>query len=477
MSRLFSLSLLLLLAACGGGGDPGVASAPENEPPIVLPAESFTLSFEPVLYPRDTVLLADGSTLIAGGMMSDLTVASRTEPSIMLPSANGPSYIACHDAAGNYAWSKQYGGTLRMGPAAAAPDGTVFVCFAFIERTTLEGREYEIGARRIGILLAHYDRDGTALDVRMLADGGSQVEQIKFGDDGSLFVLFRHTDPTTLDPDSGSPLELPAYTSHMTLVRYAPDGTRAWARTHRGSNGLYGHALLPLADGDCVVAMEYGYRASFFYESPDEFDGVEIDARARRAVVYRLHGADGSLVWFNDLGGPAHPERLLETDDALYVAIDQQIGTITLDGVDYRSSVADSYLVSLHKDGSYRWVRAIEHNYSDLIGGLAERWDGWILLAGTVGGSVQFRGTTADQDMLLDEHSGFVALYHPNGDLLNVLSIEVGDGIRLEHLLVRDGSAWFSGVHTGSVRFSEGPELPAPTADYAAFLVKVQLIE
>jgi len=229
MSRLFSLSLLLLLAACGGGGDPGVANAPENEPPVVRPAESFTLSFEPVLYPRDTVLLADGS-----------------------------------------------------------------------------------------------------------------------------------------------------------------------------------------------------------------------------------------LVWFNDLGGPAHPERLLETDDALYVAIDQQIGTITLDGVDYSSAFADSFLVSLRKDGSYRWVRAIEHSYSDLIGGLAERWDGWILLAGTVGVSAQFRGTTAGQDRLLDEHGGFVALYDPSGDLLNVLPIEVGDGIRLEHLLVRDDSAWFSGVQTGSVRFSEGPELPAP---------------
>ena len=118
--------------------------------------------------------------------------------------------------------------------------------------------------------------------VVLLADGGSGVEQIKFGEDGSLFVLFQHRDPTTLDPDSGSPLELPAYLSHMTLVRYAPDGTRAW-------------------------------------------------------------------------------------------------------------------------------VRAIEHNYSDLLGGLAERWDGWILL-------------------------------------------------------VKDDKAWFSGLHTGSVRFSEGPELAASCA-------------
>ena len=72
-----------------------------------------------------------------------------------------------------------------------------------------------------------------------------------------------------------------------SLVRYAPDGTRAWVRTHRGSSGLYGHSLLPLADGDCVVGMEYGYRVSFFYESPDEFDGVEIELRGAMPATLR----------------------------------------------------------------------------------------------------------------------------------------------------------------------------------------------
>ena len=257
-------------------------------------------------YPRRVAVFPDGTSIMAGGFFTSLTLAPGEPEELSLSSGGAmDAFLACYDAAGSPLWALSAGGDgpdMAYGVAVDAATDTLFVTGMFAQtayflgpggqeqdQLTVRGGKDAFVARydRTGALLAAWraggEVDDFGMDVAVLPDG----EAVVTGAFGSLATFEEGDAPTTLQGTDGW--------RDVFVARYRPDGTLVWAK-RAGGPGRYDEpsAVAALSDGTSLVAGHFQDTATF---GPGEDGETPLTSQGDYSAFVALYDADGSLVW------------------------------------------------------------------------------------------------------------------------------------------------------------------------------------
>ncbi|WP_375758873.1 DNRLRE domain-containing protein [Corallococcus exercitus] len=210
-----------------------------------------------------------------------------------------------------------------------------------------------------GIFLAKFDYDGHPLWAQAFPAGeGDKSRALAIAGDGTIYLGGKTGTPTLAGEG--------AYPNAPFVARFAPDGTRAWARSLRGSWGsINGLAVLPSGG----VAFGGDYSGDFTFngvlyvsEDPTPEDTVVGDA------VYGTLTASGADGWVRTVidGGSGDSVRHVAVDAAgnVTVAGNASMDSFNLGGGTLGTPWLSPYLflqyVASHgPTGDFRWSRLL----------------------------------------------------------------------------------------------------------------------
>ena len=313
----------------------------------------------------------------------------------------------------------------------------------------LNGGSYFYGSNYA--FLTKYNPDGTKAWTRLLGTSSSEyLMALTTGTDGAVYMAGATYDNLSGPFNSGSYF----YGSNDAfLIKYNPDGTKAWTRLLGTGYDDYASALTTGKDGAI-------YMAGFTY---GDLDAQTNSGSDRGDAFLTKYNADGAKVWTRLLGTSSDDYAIdltTGTDGAIYMA-----GTTygNLDGK-ISSGGSDAFLTKYNPDGTKAWTRLLGTSSDDYAYALTTGTDGAIYMAGyTSGGNLDGETTSGGGD-------AFLTKYNADGTKVwtRLLGTSSGDSA---HALTtgKDGAIHMAGFTEGNL----GGQTNSGRAD--AFLAKNQI--
>ncbi|MEM1043348.1 MAG: T9SS type A sorting domain-containing protein [Bacteroidota bacterium] len=363
---------------------------------------------------RGLALSPEGDRYITG-IFED--VATFGEASVTSIGGND-FFLVKYGPAGDVLWARRGGTNANdfAAEVAVAPDGGVYLVGSFNGSATFDGGANPdvllISAGGFDIFLAKYDIDGTIQWVQQGGGAGQDVgRDLAVDDSGNAYVAGSFEG----DGNFGGRMVTSAGESDALLVKYAPDGSVAWARRSGGGQDDAGYGVAVTPDGTAHVSGVFRSTAQFGPLSRQSLGGAD--------VFVAQYDASGEVAWATRIGSPEDEVTRgggidLAANGTVYVhgGFD---GTITI-GSDVLTSLgmADVFVARINRSGDPAWARRGGGDGDDAPNALNVFGNG-VLITGAVEGS----GSFSEVPFTTQAQDAYFAVFDIAGNLfdLNIL--------------------------------------------------------
>jgi hypothetical protein len=191
------------------------------------------------------------------------------------------------------------------------------------------------------------------------------------------------------------------------VVKFAPDGRRAWAKRFGGTDVDAVYGLATTAGGEIYLAGETARELRVGAQDLPPLGAADL-------LVVKL-GPDGAVRWARRFGstGPDYGRAVRTTAEGGVVVLGEMSRSVDFGGGPIESNGnRDVFLLSLGPDGAYRWATHFGGTNDELALGLAIDPSGSILVTGTFDGQLELAGETLRSAGGAD---AFVAKLGPDG--------------------------------------------------------------
>ena len=259
----------------------------------------------------------------------------------------------------------------------------------------------------------------------------------------------------------GNPFPDPAGTTDGFVVRYAADGSVAWARRIAGSGGVEVRGIAARSDGSAVVVGNY-YDQAIFGLGP----GQELmSAGGSWDIFVAMYTADGAVGWVKSVGN-------MDSDwtggvsafpDGSFVMTGGFEGTATFGAFPLTSfGDHDAFVARYNGDGSVAWAKSGGGTGDDHGNAVAALPDGACVIAGQFDQNATFEGVP----LASSTDAAFIARYEADASLgwvQQVASIDASEALGAAGL--PDGSVVVTGSYGSTAHFGPSGEITLTEVD------------
>jgi hypothetical protein len=310
-------------------------------------------------------------------------------------------FITKYSTDGTKVWTQLLGGEYNDWGYAitTGSDGSIYASGVTLS-DNLDGQARLGASQGYDAFITKYDPNGTKLWTRRAGGTGQDWGRgITAGTDGSVYVGgFSNSSFDGLTNSGGY---------DAFVIKYNPDGSKAWTRLVGGSGNETGYALTTGTDGSVYLS---GKTAS------TTFDG-QTNSGGEDAFLTKIT-PDGTRGWTRFLGGSGNEvSRIVITgiDSGIFVAGDTT--SSTLDGQTVRGG-RDAFITKYKPDGTKDWTRLLGGDGLEEGDGLAIDSNGDVYVSGltaptsasgqegstsggTIGGTLDGQTVSGQQDAFI----------------------------------------------------------------------------
>ena len=354
---------------------------------------------------------------------------------------------------GDHIWSRSFGGPVHRqeGEAVAAGcDGRVAFTGQF-EGTISVGTGRMTSAGGYDIFVRAPNTGGTSFGIfRTFGDADDQYAAGVACDSSGNAVLTGHF-AGNLD-FGGGPLAS-AGGFDIFLAKIEPlFGSHVWSKSFGDAALIQFGESVAVDSGDNVVLAGY-------FEGTVNFGGANLSSPGDDDAFLARFDTDGNHLWSKSFGDSIFDQNAL----SVAVAAD---GSILLAGgfqgdVDFGGGALSStgsfdiFVANFDADGNHIWSKSFGSNLSEIAQGVAVDSNGNVVLAGYIGGDVDFGGGTLTGAGFRDV---FVAKFESDGDHIWSRSFGETDHQQADSVaLDPSGNVFITGEFRGTVDFGGGP--------------------
>jgi hypothetical protein len=436
---------------------------------------------------------ASGNCIITGYFLG--TIDFDPGPGTALLNAgsfqNSNIFLAKYDAAGNYIWAKNMGGTGSDKGNAVKVDalGNSYVTGQFTGTADLDpgtGTANLTAAAGNDIFLAKYDASGNYVWANRIGSENDDISwSLAVDASGNSYITGQFGNVVDFDPGAGTQ-NLTASGLDIFLAKYDASGNYVWAKGMGGTGNENGYAVAVDVSGN-------SYITGYFTGTADLDPGAGVQSLTSNGlsdIFLAKYDASGNYVWSKRMGG-------INNDEGAGLAVDAT-GNCYLTGT-YRGpnpvdfdpaagtqnlltpSGTDIYLAKYDGAGNYVWAKGIGGTSIDNGYCITIDASGRIYSAGSFGETVDFDpgAGTAPLTAGTSNANGFVLQLNNAGNYVwakaqggynNVSHYEQGTGIAVD----ASGNSYVTGYFAGTVDFDPGPGTQPLTSagNYDIFLAK-----
>jgi uncharacterized delta-60 repeat protein len=281
-------------------------------------------------------------------------------------------------------WTRQIGSSAYewATPLTTGVDGAIYMA-----GSTLGSLDGQQNLGNADAFITKYSPDGSKAWTRLLgSDLNDWANALTTGADGAIYMA--GTTYGVLDGQVN--LGSAQGKGDAFLVKYNPDGSKAWTRLIGSANSV-AYALTTGADGSIYMAGG----------TLDSLDGQTYAGGGSDAFLTK-YNPDGSKAWTQQLGSAYFDRATALTtgiDGAVYMA-----GTTygPLDG-QVALTNGDAFLTRYNSDGTKAWTQLLATGYNDQATALATGLDGAIYMTGYTYGSLGGQASAGNYDTFLSK--------------------------------------------------------------------------
>ncbi len=358
-----------------------------------------------------------GNVYITGNFTSDTIYFNQGGSGGMLIS-NGSfdAFIAKYDAAGNYLWAGNMGGTNLdyAGKVAVDGSGNAYVSGYYYQTADFDflngGGTLNAVAGGIDIFLAKYDPNGGYLWARSMGGGGTdQGRAVAVDSAGNVYVTGSfNSDTAYFDPVAATAMLILDRRDDIFVAKYDSNGNYLWAKSMGGSDFDYGYSVNVDVTGNVYVT---GYFNSVTAEFNPGGTGGTLSRAGGYDVVVAKYDASGGYLWaknFGGTGGDFGESAGIDATGNIYVT--GRFSSVTADfnpggsgGTIARAGGTDMFLAKYDPNGNYLWVKGMGGSGTDIGYGVAIGGNGNVYMTGTFNSDTAHFGPGNIGDTLFSE--------------------------------------------------------------------------
>jgi hypothetical protein len=293
--------------------------------------------------------------------------------------AAGSSYdifVAKYDAAGNYVWARNIGGTSDDYGLGLAIDATGNCYFTgYFQGTNVDfdadaatTQYLSSNGGSIDIFLAKYDAAGGYVWAKRI--GGTSTDQgyaVAVDASGNSYITGHFQGANVdFDPNAGTQNLSSTGVSDIFLAKYDASGNHVWARKMGGTSSEIGYAIAVDASGNSYITGQFeGSNADF---DPDATNTQILSSNIGSVdLFFAKYDASGNYVWAKSIGGLWSDYGRAIAVDGLgncYVTgdfrgsadFDPGAGAQNLSGSSYTN---DIFIAKYDASGAYVWAKSV----------------------------------------------------------------------------------------------------------------------
>jgi hypothetical protein len=404
---------------------------------------------------------------------------------------NSNIFLAKYDAAGNYVWAKNMGGSGIDKGIAVKIDalGNSYLTGQFTATADFDpgtGTAKLTAAAGNDIFLSKYDASGNYIWANSISGSNEDIIwSLALDASGNSYITGQFGDVVDFDPGAGTQ-NLTASGLDIFVAKYNASGNYVWAKGMGGTGNDNGYAVAVDASGNSYITGYFSGTADL-----DPGAGVQnIISTGYNDIFLAKYDALGNYVWAKSIGGANNDQGAGLAIDAAgnsYVTgfytgpfpvdFDPAAGTQNL----LTPSGTDIFVAKYDGAGNYVWAKGIGGTFPDEGTYVAIDASGRIYSAGVFGATVDFDpgAGTVSFTAGLNTVSGFVLQLNNAGNYVwakaiggfsSLGSYEQGDGIKVD----ASGNSYVTGYFAGTVDFDPGPATQHLTSAgyYDIFLAK-----
>jgi uncharacterized protein YegP (UPF0339 family) len=312
----------------------------------------------------------------------------------------------------------------------------------------------------LDVFLTKYDSGGIFIWAKQI--GGiwdDNVADIKFDNNGNLFVLGMFQGTVDMDPGPGV-MNFTAIFSNNYLIKLDNNGDFIWAKQFST------HDMNTLdIDASNNIIIGGGFTdAQDFDPGPGTYTATTASSVYQDLFILKLDN-NGNFIWMRqmpNLGTTQHQQFGVETDaeNGIYFAgnftsaIDFDPGTGVASLISAGSD--DAFVVKLDQQGSFQWVKRWGAAGSDKIFGLQVDNDGNVYTTGQFYNLVDFDPGPASYTLSSTARCCFISKLDKLGNFLFAKNLQGGDSFGQAVQLDSDKNIYVSGGFSGTVDFDPG---------------------
>lgn len=391
-------------------------------------------------YGKSIAIDKSGNVYVAGFMNGTVDFDPSSTIANLVSSGKDDIFIAKYDAAGNYIWAKNMGGTYGESAQSLAIDskGNLFISGFFSDVCDFDpsgATAWLTSKGQTDIFLAKYDSDGNYIWAKQM--GGGSYEETKgltIDANDNIFICGTYkASSTDIDPSAASVI-LPYFgNDDLFIAKYDNNGNYVWAHGLGSTGWEEANSIAIDQDNNLIVTGFYnsGSTSIDFDASPTTV--ATLISNGNNDIFIAKYDNDGKYIWAKGIGGAKNEEAYeIKTDVA---------GNIYFAGyfegiVDFDPSAAtaeltakgntDALLAKYDKNGKYIWARSIEGAANEEAFSIALDDTANVYLTGYFKGTVDFDPSSSS---LIIPSKGtedaFIAKYNTDGNLKWAFNIGV----------------------------------------------------
>jgi uncharacterized protein (DUF2249 family) len=440
-------------------------------------------------YGRSIEVDASGNSYVTGSFLT--TVDFDPGGGIQnLTSAGGTDiFLAKYDAAGNYVWAKNMGGTGNDLPTYVTRDASdnYYITGSFTGIADFDpgaGTQNLTSAGATDIFLAKYDAAGNYIWANSIGGTGSETgSAIAVDATGNSFITGNFAGTADFDPDAGTQNLTSAGSTEIFLAKYDVSGNYTWAKAIGGANADESRSIAIDASGNSFIT-------GYFTTSADFDPSVSIQTLTGTGVEVFMarYDATGNYVWAKNVGGSLSEIGYKISLDASgnilagglfmdVVDFDPGAGTVSRDA---NAGNYNGFLLQLNNSGDYVSLLSIGGYPNTALNdqGKSIKIDaaGNTYITGGFNGTIDFDPGAGTQNLTSAGSSDiFIAKYDASGNYVWAKNLAgTSEDVALNLSLDGSGNIFITGYFNNTVDFDPGPGTQNLTSagGYEGFLAK-----
>ncbi len=422
---------------------------------------------------------SSGSAYVAGYFRNTVDFDPGAGTANLTSTGQDDAFFAMYDAAGNYLFAKQLGGTNSDAGSDIAIDNTGKIIATGYFRGAAD---FDPGAGTSNLsgntsnnnaFIGKYSGNGDygwAIGILGYSNSSTEFQDegrdIKTDASGNVYVTGSFSGTVDFDPGAGTQLLTSAGNTDIFLAKYDANGDFVFAFP-LGASGQDGGYSLGLDAGSNIYLTGY-------FNSTVDFDPgasvVSLVSAGSRDIFLAKYSSSGAFIFANRMGASGSEtaySMALDANSNIYLAgnfestvdFDPGIGSVTLTS----AGGVDIFFAKYTSAGAFVYAKKIGGSMTDYAFDIAADASGIIYLTGYFTGTVDFDPGAGTVNLVSvggsSDYDVYFAKYDISGNYVYANSIGTSSTQEQGYSITTDGlgNAYVSGTCSGSSDFDPGP--------------------